>query len=178
MDSINKQQEEHNYENLYGKNAVKKIKELVDKNKTCFFCTQSDDGVPMTVRPMAVQKVDDDGNFWFLSSIDSHKNQEIKTDDVVQLLFQGSPHFDFLSVYGHADISRDKNKIKELWDPMAKTWFTEGVDDPRITVIKIKPVDGYYWDTKHGNAVAMVKIAVGALMGKTMDDSVEGKINV
>ena len=26
--------------------------------------------------------------------------------------------------------------------------------DPRITVIKVTPSDGYYWDTKHGNAVA------------------------
>lgn len=36
--------------------------------------------------------------------------------------------------------------------------------------------DGYYWDTKHGNMVAYAKMLVGAAIGKTMDDSIEGKL--
>jgi len=40
MDSINKQQPEENHENLQGKAALQKIRELTEKNKTCFFCTQ------------------------------------------------------------------------------------------------------------------------------------------
>ena len=95
-----------------------------------------------------------------------------------QLLFQGSPYSDFLTIYGHAYVSRDKNKIEELWDPMLKSWFTEGIDDPRITVIKVQPADGYYWDTKHGMAVAFVKRMIGAAVGKTLDDSIEGKVHV
>ena len=95
----------------------------------------------------------------------------------MQLLFQGSAHSDFLSVYGHATISRDKDLIKELWEPITKTWFTGGVDDPRITVIKVETKEGYYWDTKRGNAIAFAKMAAGAIMGKTMDDSIEGTLN-
>ena len=57
-----------------------------------------------------------------------------------------------------------------------KTWFTEGEDDPRISVIKVAPLDGYYWDNKHGNAVAGVKMMIGAALGKTLDDSIEGRI--
>ena len=57
-----------------------------------------------------------------------------------------------------------------------KTWFTEGEDDPRITVIKVTPTDGYYWDTKHGTAIAGAKILVGAAIGKILDDSVEGQL--
>jgi general stress protein 26 len=68
--------------------------------------------------------------------------------------------------------------IKELWEPIIKTWFTEGVDDPRITVIKVETQEGYYWDTKHGNAVAFIKMAAGAIMGKTLDDSIEGRVDV
>lgn len=49
-------------------------------------------------------------------------------------------------------------KIKELWEPIVKTWFTEGADDPRITAIKVAPAEGYYWDTKHGMAVAGVNV--------------------
>ncbi len=127
---------------------------------------------------MAVQKLDEESNFWFLSATDSHKNSEIKTDDEVQLLFQGSDYSDFLSIYGKATISKDKAKIKELWDPILKTWFTGGVDDPRISVIKVKPVEGYYWDTKHTMVVGLAKRVVGAIAGKTLDDSIEGRVKV
>ncbi len=176
MNSIHNNQPEDNIDNLSGEEAIEKMKELVGKNDTCYFCTQSSNGVPMHVRPMSVQKFDDDGNFWFLSAKDSNKNMEIKDDSTVQLLFQGSKHSDFLSVVGRATISHNKEKIKELWEPIVKTWFTEGVDDPRISVIRVQPESGYYWDNKHGNAVAFGKMLVGMAMGKTLDDSIEGKI--
>ena len=178
MDSINQQQEEDNFKNLFGSEAKKKIKELTDSAKTCFFCTHITAGQPFATRPMSVQKFDDEGNFWFLSANDSHKNAELNTDHSVQLLFQGSSYSEFLNIYGTASISEDKEKIKELWEPVLKTWFTGGVDDPRISVIKVEPTAGYYWDNKHGNAVAFVKQLAGAVVGKTIDDSVEGKLDI
>jgi general stress protein 26 len=65
-----------------------------------------------------------------------------------------------------------------LWKPLAKVWFTGGEDDPRISVIKVEPAEGYYWDNKHGNAIAFVKMLAGALTGQTLDDSIEGKLDV
>ncbi|NIJ53774.1 pyridoxamine 5'-phosphate oxidase family protein [Dyadobacter arcticus] len=176
MDSINQQQEEKNHEDLFGDKAGEKIKELAKDANTCFFCTSITSGKPLNTRPMSIQKVDDDGNFWFLSPEDSHKNAEIQNNPSVHLLFQGSKYSEFLSVYGHATISKDKETIKELWEPILKTWFTEGEDDPRITVIKVETEEGYYWDNKHGNAVAFAKTLIGAAIGKTMDDSIEGKL--
>ncbi|MEO6538361.1 MAG: pyridoxamine 5'-phosphate oxidase family protein, partial [Ferruginibacter sp.] len=97
MDSINQNQTEQNYQDLSGKEGIKKMKELVEKASTCFFCTNISTGAPLTTRPMAVQKTDEEGNLWFLSASDSHKNKEIEADPMVQLFFQGSPHSDFLS---------------------------------------------------------------------------------
>ncbi len=175
MDSINKNQEEENYKDLAGSEAIKKIKELAE-NETCFFTTAITTGKPLNVRPMSAQKIDENGSLYFLSANDSQKNQQLAHDPNVQLLFQGSSHSEFLSIYGLATISTDKNLIKELWEPILKVWFTEGEDDPRITVIIVTPTAGYYWDNKHGNAIAMVKMAAGAILGKTMDDSIEGEI--
>lgn len=178
MDSINQQQPEKNHEDLHGAEAGKKIKELAEKAETCFFCTAIRTGAAVKTRPMSVQKIDESGNLYFLSANDSHKNAEIQQDDSVQLLFQGGAHSDFLNIYGRATISTDKALIKELWKPILKVWFTEGENDPRITAVKVEPVDGYYWDNKHGNAVAFAKMAVGAVIGKTLDDSIEGKVTV
>ncbi|GAA4778892.1 hypothetical protein GCM10023231_01880 [Olivibacter ginsenosidimutans] len=167
------------HQDLHGEEAINKVKELVRVAEACFFCTDLNKvGVPLSIRPMAVQQVDDEGNLWFLSASDSHKNQELSDDPFVHLLFQGSHYADFLNIYGLASIQEDKEKIKELWTPLAKTWFTEGVDDPRITIIKVEPTEAYYWDNKHGDAVAFVKQSIGAVLGKTIDDSIEGKLDI
>jgi general stress protein 26 len=178
MDSINKNQPENNLENLNNTQAVEKIKELVRKANSCFFCTQNVMGPTNGVRPMSVQKADDEGNLWFFSANDSYKNREIAQNNHIKLYFQGSAHSDFLFLEGIITITTDKNKIHELWNPMVKVWFTEGKDDPRITVLKFTPHSGYYWDTKHGNAIAGIKMLIGAAMGKTLDDSIEGNIRV
>lgn len=178
MDSINKNQPEDNFDNLNSGEAINKIKEIVKNAETCFFCTSNGRGLSEGKRPMSVQKVEDDGSLWFLSAKDSHKNEEITINPDVNLFFQGSKHSDFLSLSGKASISYDKQKIDELWNPLLKTWFTEGKNDPRISLIKVSPEEGYYWDTKHGNAVAGIKMMVGAVVGKTLDDSIEGKISV
>jgi len=178
MDSINRNQSEDNRADLSGKDAIKKIKELIAEAKTCFFCTTVATNGSSAARPMAVQEVDDQGNLWFLSADDSHKNQELALDPSVRLFFQGSAHSDFLLLNGTATLSRDQARIEELWKPVMKTWFTEGEEDPRIVVIKVAPTEGYYWDTKHGAAVAGIKMLIGAALGRTMDDSIEGTLRV
>ncbi|MEO5995948.1 MAG: pyridoxamine 5'-phosphate oxidase family protein [Chitinophagaceae bacterium] len=178
MDSINKNQQEDNHEDLQDFAAADRIIELVKQAKSCFFCTRSSIGPSLGVRPMSIQKTDEDGTLWFLSANDSHKNAEIAEDSSVKLYFQGSAHSDFLYLTGHASISEDPSLIKELWEPILKTWFTEGENDPRISVIRFAPETGYYWDNKHGNAVAGVKMLWGAMVGKTMDDSIEGRLDV
>jgi general stress protein 26 len=178
MNSIDRNQAERNHEDLNGRAAIAKIRELAEKAEVCFFCTEAPMGGSSGARPMSVRQVDDAGNLWFLSAIDSHKNREIGRDALVKLFFQGSGHSDFLQLEGRATVSRDKAKIRELWSPLVKTWFTEGVDDPRITVIRVEPTAGHYWDTKHGNVVAGVKMMIGAAIGKTLDDSIEGKLAV
>jgi general stress protein 26 len=162
---------------LAGPEAVGKLKEIVNQAPTCFFLTIVATGDSNGARPMNVREVDDEGNLWFLSSSESHKNKELALDPAVRLLFQGSEHSDFLMLSGRATLTTDRDKIKALWSPVIQTWFTDGVDDPRITVIKVVPYDGYYWDTKHGRAVAGAKMLLGAVLRKTMDDSIQGRLD-
>lgn len=178
MASIHQNHQEEHRADLSGQAAIEKIKHLVEEAKSCFFCTEVATVGTTHARPMNVRKVDDSGRLWFLSSDDSHKNEELLHDPRVRLYFQGSSRSDFLELSGMASVSKDEDRIRELWDPTLKTWFTGGVEDPRITVIRVTPTGGYYWDTKHGTGVAGVKILLGALLGKTMDDSMEGRLSL
>lgn len=178
MNSINRNQPEENQKNLNGEQALEKVREMISQSDICFFCTEPLSGPSKGVRPMSVQQVDEQGYLWIVSANDSHTNQEIAVDPSVKLYFQGSKHSDFLYLNGEAEIVSDQSKIRELWSPVMKTWFTEGENDPRISLIKILPEEGYYWDTKHGNFVAGIKMLLGAATGKTLDDSIEGKLNL
>ena len=165
------------YKNLSQQEAISKFKELVKHQSTCLFTTQLTN-LPLRTRPMSVQKVCDQGNFWFLSASESNKNNDIEADDRVQLFFSNTSNYEFLSVYGKASISRDRQKIEELWNDIAKAWFAGGKDDPRVTVIKFTPDEGFYWDTKDGKLVSLVKILASAVSGKTFQEGVEGSISV
>jgi len=178
MDSIDKNQPEENRKDLHGKEAVERIKTMVQASPNCFFCTAEAEGLSRGERPMNVRTVDDAGTLWFLSASDSHKNRELASDPTVKLYFQGSKHSDFLQLDGHCTVSTDKAKIEQLWEPILKNWFTGGIDDPRITVLKFVPKDGYYWDTKHGGTIAGIKMMIGAAIGTRMDDSIEGTLKV
>ena len=164
-------------ENLTHEEAIQKMQELVKHNNICLFTTQITD-TPLPTRPMGTQQVDDEGNFWFLSGDDSDKNSEILEDNRVQLFYSNPSAAEFMSVYGSASISRDRNKIDELWNPIAKAWFKDGKDDPRLTLIKVTPEEAYYWDTKTNKMVTMIKILAAMVSGKTMDVGVQGKMTI
>ena len=163
-------------ENLAGMEANEKIKELAEKVHFCHFATDLKNQ-PLSTRPMSCAKVEKDGCLWFFSQKSSEHNQHIERDNKVQLFFSNPNSSEYLSVYGSASISTDKAKIEELWNPMLKTWFNEGKDDPQISLIKVTPESGYYWDTKSNKVIQLAKMAAGAVLGKPLDDGLQGKIS-
>lgn len=127
---------------------------------------------------MSTQKVDDQGNIWFLSSIKSGKNSEIEQDNAVQLLYSNPSGYEFVSLSGTATISTDREKIYELWTPFAKAWFKDGKDDADISLIKVTPDSAYYWDTKNNKVISMLQMLASIVTGNTPDDGVQGTLKV
>lgn len=161
--------------NLSGTEAISKIRELAE-DQVCLFCTVTNGG--LISRPMGTMQVDDAGEIWFMSHRDSEKNQQVKQDDTVYLQYLDSGKNHYLSLTGSASIVTDRAKIHELWNPMAKAWFEQGEDDPAISLIRVTPQEGHYWDTKNGKLLTMLKIAASALTGYKGDGGVEGQLTV
>ena len=162
---------------LMGPEAIEKMRELVDHNAICMF-TSNVGEVPLQTRPMTTQEVDDEGNFWFFSAKDSHKNYEVRSDARVQLLFANTSNSEYLTVNGRATVVEDRNKIAKMWSPMVKAWFQAGKDDPNLTLIKVTPEDAYYWEPKHNKMVTLLKMAASAVSGKGMEIGSEGKMKL
>jgi general stress protein 26 len=162
---------------IFGKEAIAKLKELAEDVKVCMFCTDLTK-LPINSRPMSIREVDEEGNLWFMSSKKSNKNFEINEDNRVQLLFAKLSDSHYLSVYGEAFIYKDKAKIEELWNPIANAWFEEGKGDPDVTVIKVMPANIYYWDEKNGKVISLLKMAAAMVTGNSNDGGVEGALTV
>jgi len=167
-----------NNENLNNKEAIDKLKSLVDDIMVCLFCTdlKTDDGA--TCRPMNAIKVCDQGNIWFFSEKSSDKNKAIAADKDVQLFFSHPGKSSYLVVNGEAEIILDKAKIEELWSPVAKIWFKEGKDDPNISVIKVIPSTAYYWDTDGNQMINFLKMVASVVTGKNLVTGNQGALKV
>ncbi len=163
--------------NLADKAAVEKIKDLAKAADIAILVTNLSN-VPLSSRPMSTQDVDDEGNIWFISKDESHKNEDIINDSRVQLFYSNKTSSEYLSIYGNAEVLTDRDRIEELWSPIAKTWFKDGKDDPTITLIRVVPADAYYWDTKENKLVSLMKIAYSALTGADTDGGVEGSLKI
>ncbi len=162
---------------LQGQEAVQKLKALIEKAKTCFFCTGIKTGIPTNAIPMTALEVDDDGNIWFISKKDSTKNRDIEQDPFTHLFFQASTYSDFLNVYGISEITIDQEKVEKLWQPTFNTWF-EDKDDPSISLIKVIPTEAHYWESKDGQLIALAKMALSVFTGERNDIGREGDLEI
>lgn len=170
--------EASNTQDLAGREAIEKMQALVKAQMTCLFATRLGQ-VPLHVRPMSTQVVDDDGSFWFFSSRHSEKNKAIAEGSEVQLFYSNPSSAEFLIVYGSCAVITDKGKIHELWNPLVKAWFSGGKDDPALSLLRIVPHEAHYWDTKHMSAISFLKIMAAAVTGQENDsDAVQGELHV
>ena len=137
-------------------NDVDRVWELMEKISICMLTTH--DGERIRSRPMAAFVRRDEDTIYFLGDAHHHKDDEIHDNPNVGLAFADGSKF--VSVTGHASVSRDKAKIKELWGPSAKAWW-DSPEDPNIRLLTVTPDDAEFWEGP-GKIVGMIKMAAAA----------------
>ena len=111
-----------------------KVKELVKDARICMFTTMTPDGRHVS-RPMALQDVEFDGDLWFFAYADSDKVAQVRVHPAVNVAFTDAKQHAWVSVTGDAQVVEDRSKAEELWNPLLKAWFPDGLEtrpgDPR-----------------------------------------------
>ena len=159
------------------KQEFKKFKELVEKIKTGILITKSAAG-ELKGRPMATSEVDENGNLWFFTNEFSSKVDEISHNNEVFISYAANDDNNYVVVTGNAFINDDKTKMKELWNPIVKAWFPEGLEDPRLTLLKVEPTEVEYWTDTSSKIVILFKMLSSIMKGKTYNDTEHGKVDV
>lgn len=141
---------------LKGDKALQKIRELLKQFPIAFMVTAQDHAV--VARPIGV--VGDhaafDGSLWFITDRRSRKVQAIQSGATTALLFQNDREGAYLHLTGRAEVVEDAAKLKELYTPVQRTWFPDGLDDPHMTLLRFDADSANYWD---GHA-SMLRLAV------------------
>ncbi len=162
---------------LSGPEGIKKIGELIKDIRICMMTTAASDG-SFDSRPMATQKTEFDGTVWFLTRQESGKVHEIENDAHVSLLYADPSNKDYVSAKGRAQISEDRAKIHELWNPMFKAWFPEGEDDPSIAVLKVTVTEAQYWEASSSKLVRGIKYLAASATGGKVDLGETGTVKL
>lgn len=137
--------------------------------------TTSDDLRILTSRPLTNQQVDADGNMWFFVSDQEAFTRDLLTNPSVNVSFADVSDHLYVSVAGRAELLRDRAKAEELWNPLIKAWFPQGLDDPHLVLLKVRIQSAEYWDTGHSKMVTLFAMAKAAITGKPPADIGEHK---
>lgn len=120
-------------------------------------------------RPMAIAGFDAPATLWFIMSGDSVKAEEVGRDGRAAVTMQAGQRFVALS--GHGTVSRELDKLRELWSPLADIWFEGGPSDPRAALLRFDAEQAEYWDGSGMRGLKFVLEAAKAVAtGDTLND--------
>ena len=125
---------------------LKKLGELMKGIRFAMLTTVEEDG-SLHSRPMATQEVEFDGDLWFFTHVSSAKVWEAQQHRQVSVTFSDPEKSKFIAASGLAQLIRDRDKMKELWTPVLKIFFAQGLEDPDLGLIKVHVDKAEYWDS-------------------------------
>lgn len=158
--------------------SLQKLIEMIKDVDIAMMTTVDDDG-SLRSRPMRTQKINEDGVLWFFTGYESGKSHEIVDNDAHVNLSYARPSDElYVSVSGRATLTKDKQKIDELWNPALTAWFPSGKDDPNVGLIKVTIEKAEYWDAPNSTLVHLYGMAKAAITGEKTRPGDNEKINM
>ncbi|MDQ6788347.1 MAG: pyridoxamine 5'-phosphate oxidase family protein [Acidobacteriota bacterium] len=157
--------------------AIEKLNNLIEDIDFAMLTTVDTDGV-LRSRPMSTQEAEFDGTLWFFTSDKTHKAEEIEKDNRVNASYAAPDDNVYVSVSGAASISRDRAKMEQLWNPILKAWFPDGLDTPGICLLKVTVEQAEYWDSPSSTIVQIAGFIKALVTGQRASGGENEKINL
>jgi general stress protein 26 len=156
---------------------LEKLKELLEGTKICMMSTFNQQKGIHT-RPMAYQDIEDDGTIYFFTNEYSSKIEEISENNEINISFANTDKNNYVVLKADAKLSKDRAKMEELFNPMVKIWFPEGLDDPNISLIKADVKSAEYWDSTSSKMVFLFNAAKSLITGEAYNEGEHGKLEL
>lgn len=147
---------------------VKKIATLIDGIGTAMLTSVDTDG-SLHSRPMGTLAMDFDGTLWFFTRDHSKKVEEVERESHVNVAFVDVDDDVYVSLRGKATLSMDRERIEDLWNPIFKAWFPQGLDDPELALLRVDVERGEFWDPPSSTMVQLFGFAKSVLTGQAYE---------
>lgn len=102
-------------------------------------------GSRLHMQPMAPQLDRRTKTIWFFAKKDSELVETIGPDAQAHFCVVGKNHDYHACVAGPIAVRLDPAKRDEYWNSIVEAWFDDGKDDPMLTMLALKLVDGKIW---------------------------------
>lgn len=157
--------------------AIQKLNHLIKDIKFAMFTTALGDG-QLRSRPMATQEADAEGNLWFFTALSTAKVSEVRQHQQVNINYASPEDQRYVSVSGSAELIRDPEKIRQLWNPIYRAYFPKGLDDPELMLIKVRISEAAFWDTPSSRMVQIAGFVRAIITGERSPVGEHGKLDV
>lgn len=155
----------------------KKLAALIKDVRFAMLTTREEDGT-LRSRPLTTQQEEFDGDLWFFVGANSGTAREVRDEQEVNLSYAAPDKDTYVSVSGRAWLVRDRAKMEELWNPVYKAWFPDGLDDPNLALLRVEASQAEYWDAPNGKVVQAIGFARSLLTGKPYAGGENEKLNL
>ena len=147
--------------------------ELIDGIETAMLTTRRPDG-SLVSRAMQTQRRTAGTDLWFMTNIESDKFEELSLDPHVNVSYFRDRTREWVSVSGHAILSRDRDLIDSLYKPDWKAWLGDqgdgvhdgGARDPRIVLVLVEADSVVYAKNDRPMPLALFQVVKGMITGE------------
>lgn len=150
---------------------LEKFYEMVEDIEIAMMTTRRPDG-HLESRAMATQKRAAGADLWFVTAEGTGKLRDIEADPHINLSYFKDRTMEWISVSGIASVSRDREKIRELYATDWKAWFAEEgdprhgtPDDPRMVLIGVDVHAAVFLEVNKPQPVVLFEVVKGWLTG-------------
>ena len=152
---------------------LSKLYEMIEGTDTTMMTTRRPDG-HLESRAMANQKRIPGADLWFVTMEATAKLRDLEFDPHLNLAYYTDRTREWISVSGVATVSRDRQKVRELYAADWKMWFpSEGdsrhgtPDDPRMVLIGVDVHFATFFEVNKSMPVVLFELAKGWATGGT-----------
>lgn len=157
------------------KGELEKLYDMIEDIEIGMMTTRRPDG-HLESRAMATQRRAAGAALWFVTADDTAKLRDLESDPHVNLAFYKDRTREWISISGVARVSRDRDKIRELYAADWKAWFPDAGDprhgtpeDPRMVLIGIDIHAAVFFEVTKPQPIVLYEIAKGWLTGSAPD---------
>jgi general stress protein 26/nucleotide-binding universal stress UspA family protein len=134
---------------------ILRLESLIADIRIAMATTMSEDG-RLHSRPIVAHAASFDRELWFFTHAHIYKVEAGEHDQPLNISYADPDKEHYVSISGKGRLVQDRRKIEELWDPIYEDWFSQGLADRDLALLRVSVEEVEYWDVSESLMVRLI----------------------